>query len=153
MGLRSAPHTLTLTHRDTHRGISSHYLTFPLIAQCGKLSRTHTHMKKNFSILIHIQPLSLLLSGDRSGDVRVAQLPYSPSLATPLLMDAAGKEARDKQRRERAREQLLKINQRKREEKVNEHSSNTHTPRTHHTHTTHTTHHTHHTHHTHLTHR
>lgn len=59
-------------------------------------------------------------SGGRSDDIRVAQLPYSPSLATPLLVDAAGKETRDKQRRERAREQLLKINQRKREEKIAE---------------------------------
>ena len=56
--------------------------------------------------------------GSRAGDVRLAQLPYSPSLTTPLLVDAAGREARDKQRRERAREQLLKINQRKREEKA-----------------------------------
>jgi actin-related protein 5 len=59
-------------------------------------------------------------SGSRAGDVRLAQLPYSPSLATPLLMDAAGREARDRQRRERAREQLLKVNQRKREEKIAE---------------------------------
>ena len=58
--------------------------------------------------------------GERSGDVRMAQLPYSPSLATPLLVDSVGREAKDKQRRERAREQLLKINQRKREEKARE---------------------------------
>ena len=58
------------------------------------------------------------LLGRRSSDVRVIQLPYSPSLTAPLLADSAGKEAKDKQRREKAREQLLKINQRKKEEKV-----------------------------------
>ena len=56
--------------------------------------------------------------GSRESDMRLVQLPYSPALAGPLLVDAASREAKDRQRRERARQQLLKVNQRKREEKV-----------------------------------
>lgn len=78
---------------------------------------THDYVTWAVFVSHSVLHLSFLL-GKRSGDVRVVQLPYSPSLTTPLLVDTAGKEAKDKQRRERAREQLLKINQRKKEEKV-----------------------------------
>ena len=50
-------------------------------------------------------------------DPRTVQLPYSLEPAE-ALMDPLLKEEKDLQRRQRARDQLLKLNQRKKEEKV-----------------------------------
>ena len=55
----------------------------------------------------------LLVGGER----RMVQLPYSLE-AGDGGMDPLQREEKDQQRRQRAREQLLRLNQRKREEKV-----------------------------------
>ena len=50
-------------------------------------------------------------------ETRTVQLPYSLD-AGEGVMDPLQREEKDQQRRQRAREQLLRLNQRKREEKV-----------------------------------
>lgn len=55
-------------------------------------------------------------SGRREGEVRVAQLPFTQGAA--VVSDGVARETRERQRRQRAREQLLRLNQKKREERV-----------------------------------